>query len=536
MADRKPRFSLRFVLIGINMVVLILPLAGIQLMRLYESALVRQTESALIAQAAFVAAFYRSLVKDQGTQDWHGMSRSVQAQAQLQTGGQWLPQPPVLDLATSAVLPPFPDGQQGENPQSFARLAGERMMPMLKDAQLTTLAGIRVVDPWGTIIASTGEDVGLSIGHAPEIRQALEGNPASSIRRKTEVVDVSTLDSVSRTSRIRVFVAAPILMYDRLIGAVMLSRTPPSIVQALYAKRWLLLQALTMLVGLVLLMSLVTFRLIARPISRLSHQASLVATGEISAQQAKQDADAHTPRSKEIAQLQQAITLMATTLEQRADYLQDFSRHVSHEFKTPIAGIRAAIEVLQDHREDMSEEQRLRFLANIAADADRLHRLTERLMQLTQAEIGTQSTTAVSLREAMVDAASAFPTVSLRSDRIDAGAVVSGNSNTVRAVLETLIENAAQHGATEVTAWSEATEMERSGVTLYVQDNGAGISASNREQIFTPFFTTQREAGGTGLGLTIAMALMRNMDATLALAEGNGPTTFALKFNRHLAT
>ena len=48
MAPAKPRTSLRTLLIAINLVVLLLPLAGIQLMRLYESALVRQTESALM--------------------------------------------------------------------------------------------------------------------------------------------------------------------------------------------------------------------------------------------------------------------------------------------------------------------------------------------------------------------------------------------------------------------------------------------------------------------------------------------------------
>ena len=43
---------------------MILPLAGIQILRLYESALVRQTESQLLAQGAFVTAVYRQLLQD----------------------------------------------------------------------------------------------------------------------------------------------------------------------------------------------------------------------------------------------------------------------------------------------------------------------------------------------------------------------------------------------------------------------------------------------------------------------------------------
>ena len=69
-------------------------------------------------------------------------------------------------------------------------------------------------------------------------------------------------------------------------------------------------------------------------------------SGEPSAFPPVAGANAPVPRTVELARLQEAIAGMATTLEQRASYLQDFSRHVSHEFKTPIAGIRGAIEVL----------------------------------------------------------------------------------------------------------------------------------------------------------------------------------------------
>ena len=79
MTGRRPRLSLRTVLIGINLAVLARPVAGIQVMRLYESALVRQTESALVAQAAFVAAFYRSLVLEQLPDDLKAVSREIRS-------------------------------------------------------------------------------------------------------------------------------------------------------------------------------------------------------------------------------------------------------------------------------------------------------------------------------------------------------------------------------------------------------------------------------------------------------------------------
>ena len=53
-------------------------------------------------------------------------------------------------------------------------------------------------------------------------------------------------------------------------------------------------------------------------------------------------------------------------------YLRDFAAAVSHEFKTPLAGIGGAVELLQDHGETMSEGRARRFLDNIAADTARL--------------------------------------------------------------------------------------------------------------------------------------------------------------------
>ena len=289
-----------------------------------------------------------------------------------------------------------------------------------------------------------------------------------------------------------------------------------------------------LLIGLVVLMSLLTFRLIARPISRLADQASRIATGETSAHLTQTNETSQRPRTVEIARLQEAITDMATTLEQRATYLQDFARHVSHEFKTPIAGIRGAIEILQDHREDMDEGQQLRFLNNIAADAARLHRLTERLMELTRAEIDTQQAQPFDLAATVADAISGFShQIAFRTEGIDTDSHPLGNAAVVSAVLEILFENAIQQNATELTLWLEEEGLEKEGLggsvaQLFISDNGNGVSASNREHVFTPFFTTLREQGGTGLGLTIAQALIKQIDGSLSLVAGNGPTTFRL--------
>ena len=89
------------------------------------------------------------------------------------------------------------------------------------------------------------------------------------------------------------------------------------------------------------------------------------------------------------------------------------------------------------------------------------------------------------------------------------------------------LTHAAQHGATRVDLRVSSPE----GRTVPgVSDNGKGVAKGNRDQIFTPFFTTTREPGGTGMGLTIAANLLAAHGAAIALRPGTPGATFALTF------
>ena len=73
-------------------------------MRLYESALVRQTESALIAQGAFISAVYRSLLLEAAPQTWPLASRELPGESRFGAASVWRPHPAELDLADSPSL------------------------------------------------------------------------------------------------------------------------------------------------------------------------------------------------------------------------------------------------------------------------------------------------------------------------------------------------------------------------------------------------------------------------------------------------
>src|SRR5262249_21041424 len=121
---------------------------------------------------------------------------------------------------------------------------------------------------------------------------------------------------------------------------------------------------------------------IARPIKALMRQTRGITSGDRAALE-----PIESPATEELALLSESFSEMARALEHRSDYIRNFAAQVSHEFKTPLAAIRGAVELLQEHIADMPAEKRDRFLANIAEDANRLKRLVERLLEMARADV-----------------------------------------------------------------------------------------------------------------------------------------------------
>ena len=92
-----------------------------------------------------------------------------------------------------------------------------------------------------------------------------------------------------------------------------------------------------------------------------------------------------------------------------------------------------------------------------------------------------------------------------------------------RAVFGQLVRNAREHGATQVRI---AARREAARLVVTVSDNGSGISPGNRERVFEPFFTTRREAGGTGMGLQIVRSMLTAHGGSILLLETESGAAF----------
>jgi two-component system sensor histidine kinase CreC len=87
-------------------------------------------------------------------------------------------------------------------------------------------------------------------------------------------------------------------------------------------------------------------------------------------------------QSQELRQLATALESMRTQLDGKA-YIEEYIQTLTHELKSPLAGIHAAAELLQ---EPMSSEQRNKFVKNIDSETLRLRHLIERLLKLSKLE------------------------------------------------------------------------------------------------------------------------------------------------------
>lgn len=531
---RNGLFRLRNILLIVMLTVLALPMGGLYFFRIYENELVRQTEVELIAQSAVLAATYRQLMRldtpqpflqitpiHAKAQENAALSAAYKAQMELNPSGYFTPVFPTLDL-TGTIEPPRPNAKLttlSPSPKAFA--AGQAMNAILLNTQQITLAGIRILDAQGLVIAGK-EEIGLSLAHVPEVRQALRGQFQSVIRQRISDEPPPPLYSISRGTNIRVFTAFPILEQRQVLGVIYLSRTPNNIVKHLYAVRKVMLTATLSLLCVAVLLVLFVSSSISRPIRELIKQTERVTQGE----QRIVEPIKH-PVTYEVAQLSDSFASMSKTLAERSDYIRRFAAHVSHEFKTPLTSMQGALELLQEHLDTMSSERRQRFLTNLMEDTQRLKNLVTRLLELARADALEPSRQTSVLPELLNTLANRYQERGLVLNYRDLPTqALPIAPEALDSVLNNLLENSLYHKATEVVITMQA---ENYTWHIDVADNGEGISPANRDKIFTPFFTTRRSQGGTGLGLEITQSLLRAYKGDLVLLPTALGATFRLK-------
>ena len=495
----KWRPSLSMVVVSMLIFILCLPITGIWLFRFYDSQLVRETEQELIVQGAFIEALMvEQLEKSLLSPSQRGV-RILKNDFKKETShSKYLEAQ--LDLTTDAVLPPRQDPRAANSLPDLRYLEiGKLLDPVLERAQKTTLAGFRVLDYNGTIIAGRSH-IGQSLAHVYEVKKALNGNYASVIRQRISKNPKPPIYTISRGTGIRVFVTMPVIYENHVAGVVYLSRTPSHFLRELYDQKWKIALAVIFMLLITSVIAYVFVRTIKGPIEALNARTKRIANGDKTALEPL----AH-HGTRELASLSEGLLSMSKKLNDRSDYINTFASHVSHELKSPLTSIQGATELLRDASDQMSEQERNKFLTNIMGDTERLTKLLERLRDLAEADNSDHEGVS-NLAEQVGLLKQKFSGLTIKTS-LPENCAVSLTAENLDIILSNLIANSKEHGAKKIEI---NADVQQENILIRLHDDGEGISDLNRDKIFQLFFTTKRERGGTGMGLGIIQSLLNS--------------------------
>ncbi len=205
---------------------------------------------------------------------------------------------------------------------------------------------------------------------------------------------------------------------------------------------------------------------------------------------------------------------------------------VSHDLRTPLASLKAAVSDLRQPGLALSEPDAKELLGLVEGQADRLARMITNLLDMTRIEAGAlERHLEVTSVEDLVAESLALLGRSEAADRI-VSEVPSGlppvevDHVLIGHALVNLLENAERHAprGTKVIVGARARAGAAGGgasVEIWVEDHGPGVPAEERERIFT-MFTREGPGGRSGLGLAIAKAFVEAHGGTIRVEEASG--------------
>jgi len=459
-------------LMVVNLVVVLVPLAGLEFARLYERQLLDGLERDMQNQAVLVKTWLEAgLMRGDGfgtpAQEMMLVSAALQTRTRIR-----LIAPTVGALADSHRFGP-PEGKEPPPP-------------------LLSRETVEIASSLGRLgRRQTVADPGAPLLQRPELVHAFQGQRSSNTR-------------VSRDPpAVFLFLAEPVLEHGSVRGAVYITRsTTPVLLEMHRIRRGLtlvLLAALAVTAALTLLLAWT----ISRPLERLAQAARRIAAGE-------SGLDVPLGGGGEISQLAAAFAEMTRKLEARHRYISAFAADVAHEFKSPLTSIRGAAELLSEGAAD-EPAARQRFLENIGLDAARLDRLVSRLLELSRIDASEEPPVLVDL-EALVRRAverAQSPEGNLVLEYDASVPVVRARPTDLETALLNLFDNALKFSPpAEPVLVRVSGKPGQGSVTITVKDRGPGIPEQDLPRIFQRFFTTDAERSGTGLGLAIVKSVI----------------------------
>jgi two-component system sensor histidine kinase ChvG len=488
--------SLGFRLFLVNVVVVLVPWAGLEYARWHERRLLAMLEQGMRDQAALVRAMAES-----GLGRERPLTDPALADALHLAAIDTRTRVRLLD-SSGAVISDSHDHGPPEGPES-------PIPPLLGSASWSASSASDASSRRASSWSSTDDGARWpDIAERSEVRDALQGR-ATAITRIRD-----------REPQVFLFLTEPIRVEDQVVGVVYVTRSTQPVLSQMHRLRQSLIRLLIVSLAFTLLVSAVLSWTIARPIERLAAAARRISRG---------DRNVKVPEGgpHQVRELAAAVASLVREQEQRMRYIEGFTADVAHELKSPLTSIRGAAELLRDGASDPGSEQ-ARFLANIEHDAERMNRLVSRLLELSRIDASEAPMVDVNLDEVIARVIERTDTSEQPVRSVgDRGLRARGRKQDLERALLNLVENALRFSPP-----GEPIEIEvhrkAHMVHIAVRDRGPGVPSELRDRVFDRFFTTDSERTGTGLGLAIVRAVAERAGGTATLEASESGASFVI--------
>jgi two-component system sensor histidine kinase ChvG len=250
---------------------------------------------------------------------------------------------------------------------------------------------------------------------------------------------------------------------------------------------------------------------IVRPLKRLRDDAAAIAGRRVRLRASFRG----TKRRDEIGELARALDELTARLHEHVQFTERFATDVSHEFRNPLASIRASAEMLAEAE---TPEARAGFAARIGHDIQRLEGLLRRVREITEADARledepVETVDVAALCRELAEGRNAHgegPRI-VTTGAAQAAPTRASRDRLVQ-VLENLLDNAASFSPPDASI-ALSTAMDDGFVVVTVSDAGPGIAPEHLDRIFDRFFShrpdnPQARQRHAGLGLSIAKAIV----------------------------
>jgi signal transduction histidine kinase len=339
----------------------------------------------------------------------------------------------------------------------------------------------------GTLVAAT-QDIG------PQ--------PSRAALRELRYRSPTLFTPPSRDLPDRRYAARPVVVGERTIGVVEVSRSILASERFLATLRYILLGAIVVAALVSLLVSIILARRLSRPVQDMERATGRIAAGDLDVRLGHYPPD-------EVDRLAQSINHLAERLKHLETARARFISEISHDLRTPLTAMKGLLVNLID-----SSPRNQRPTLEIAErETDRLIRLVNQLLDFShwqsgRLELNCQPVDVAAIaRDAVTlsEARARHRHVALSADIPPGLPAVSGDPDRLQRVVLNLLDNAIKFtpGEGQVTLTMARRDQE---IEVSVQDTGRGMSREEQDRAFEPYY--RGEGGGTGLGLAIAKAVV----------------------------